>query len=139
MVGGPKTIDNNLDRTFMTFGFDAAVPSATDCMDRLHATATSHRRIMVVEVMGRYAGWIALHTGIAGNAYAILIPEIPHDIEKVAEVVRERERSGGAYTVVVVAEGARALGGKVSVSGKAIGQAETLGASATRSPTGSSS
>jgi 6-phosphofructokinase 1 len=81
----------------------------------------------VVEVMGRYAGWIALHTGIAGNADVILIPEIPYDIEKVAAVIRERERSGRTYTVVVVAEGAKALGGEVSVTGKAIGQAEKLG------------
>jgi 6-phosphofructokinase 1 len=127
VVGVPKTIDNDLDRTFMTFGFDTAVSFATECMDRLHTTATSHRRIMVVEVMGRYAGWIALHTGIAGNADVILIPEIPYDIEKVAEVIRERERKGRTYTVVVVAEGAKALGGGVSVTGKAVGQAEKLG------------
>ena len=127
VIGVPKTIDNDLDRTFMTFGFDTAVSFATECMDRLHTTATSHRRIMVVEVMGRYAGWIALHTGIAGNADVILIPEIPYDIEKVAEVIRERERKGRTYTVVVVAEGAKALGGGVSVTGKAVGQAEKLG------------
>ena len=127
VVGVPKTIDNDLDRTFMTFGFDTAVSFATECMDRLHTTATSHRRIMVVEVMGRYAGWIALHTGIAGNADIILIPEIPYDIEKVAAVILERERKGRTYTVVVVAEGAKALGGGVSVTGKAVGQAEKLG------------
>jgi hypothetical protein len=127
VVGVPKTIDNDLDRTFMTFGFDTAVSFATDCMDRLHTTATSHRRIMVVEVMGRYAGWIALHTGIAGNADVILIPEIPYDIEKVAEIILERERKGRTYTVVVVAEGAKALGGDLSVTGKAVGQAEKLG------------
>jgi 6-phosphofructokinase 1 len=127
VVGVPKTIDNDLDRTFMTFGFDTAVSFATECMDRLHTTATSHRRIMVVEVMGRYAGWIALHTGLAGNADVILIPEIPYDIEKVAEVIRARERNGRTYTVVVVAEGARAVGGDVSVLGKAIGQDEKLG------------
>ena len=127
VIGVPKTIDNDLDRTFMTFGFDTAVSFATECMDRLHTTATSHRRIMVVEVMGRYAGWIALHTGIAGNADVILIPEIPYDIDKVAEVIRERERKGRTYTVVVVAEGAKALGGEVSVPGKAVGQAEKLG------------
>lgn len=127
VVGVPKTIDNDLDRTFVTFGFDTAVAFATECLDRLHSTATSHRRIMVVEVMGRYAGWIALHAGIAGNADVILIPEIPFDIEKVAEVVRERERSGRLYTVVVVAEGAKPVGGDVSVLGKAVGQAEKLG------------
>ena len=127
VIGVPKTIDNDLDRTFVTFGFDTAVSFATECLDRLHTTATSHRRIMVVEVMGRYAGWIALHAGIAGNADVILIPEIPYDIEKVANVVRERERTGRLYTVVVVAEGARPAGGGVSVLGKAVGQAEKLG------------
>ncbi len=127
VVGVPKTIDNDLDRTFVTFGFDTAVAFATECLDRLHTTATSHRRIMVVEVMGRYAGWIALHAGIAGNADVILIPEVPFDIEKVANVVRERERTGRLYTIVVVAEGAKPLGGDVSVLGKAVGQAEKLG------------
>ncbi len=127
VIGVPKTIDNDLDRTFVTFGFDTAVSFATECLDRLHTTATSHRRIMVVEVMGRYAGWIALHAGIAGNADVILIPEIPYDIEKVAEVVRERERTGRQYTIVVVAEGATPAGGGVSVLGKAVGQAEKLG------------
>jgi len=127
VIGVPKTIDNDLDRTFMTFGFDTAVSFATECLDRLHTTATSHRRIMVVEVMGRYAGWIALHAGIAGNADVILIPEVPYDIEKVADVVRQRERTGRLYTVIVVAEGAVPVGGGVSVLGKAVGQAEKLG------------
>jgi 6-phosphofructokinase 1 len=127
VVGVPKTIDNDLDKTLMTFGFDTAVSFATDCLDRLHSTAASHRRIMVVEVMGRYAGWIALHCGIAGNADVILIPEIPFHLEKVAEVVRRRDASGRTYTLVVVAEGARPIGGDVSVMGKAVGQAEKLG------------
>lgn len=127
VVGVPKTIDNDLDKTFMTFGFDTAVSFATECLDRLHTTATSHRRLMVVEVMGRYAGWIALHSGIAGNADVILIPEIPFDIEKVADCARERVRQRRASTVVVVAEGAKPVGGDVSVLGKAIGQAEKLG------------
>ncbi|MCC6350455.1 MAG: ATP-dependent 6-phosphofructokinase [Candidatus Eisenbacteria bacterium] len=127
VVGVPKTIDNDLDRTFMTFGFDSAVSFATECLDRLHATATSHRRIMVVEVMGRYAGWIALHAGIAGNAHAILIPEIAYDIEKVAQAVRDREQNGNEYALVVVAEGAKPVGGAVSVRDKAVGQAERLG------------
>jgi len=127
VVGVPKTIDNDLDRTDVTFGFDTAVSFATECLDRLHTTATSHRRIMVVEVMGRYAGWIALHAGLAGNADIILIPEIPYDIERVAAVVRERESKGRQYTVVVVAEGARPRNGEVSVLGKAVGQAEKLG------------
>jgi 6-phosphofructokinase 1 len=127
VIGVPKTIDNDLERTYMTFGFDTAVSFATECLDRLHTTATSHRRIMVVEVMGRYAGWIALHAGIAGNAHVVLIPEIPYDIDKVAEVIRARERRRRQYVLVVVAEGARPLGGEVSVLGKAVGQAEKLG------------
>ncbi len=127
VIGVPKTIDNDLDRTFMTFGFDTAVSFATECLDRLHTTATSHRRIMVVEVMGRYAGWIGLHAGLAGNADVILIPEIPYDIERVAEVVRQRQANGRNYTIVVAAEGARPVGGDVSVLGKAVGQAEKLG------------
>lgn len=127
VVGVPKTIDNDLDRTFMTFGFDTAVSFATECLDRLHTTATSHRRIMVVEVMGRYAGWIALHSGIAGNADVVLIPEIPYDIDKVAASIRSRDRGGRGYSIVVVAEGARPLGGELSVLGKAVGQAEKLG------------
>jgi 6-phosphofructokinase 1 len=132
VVGVPKTIDNDLDKTFMTFGFDTAVAFATECLDRLHTTAASHRRIMVVEVMGRYAGWIALHSGIAGNAHVILMPEIPYDIKKVAEAVNERERGGRFSTVVLVAEGARPIGGETSVVGKAVGQAERLGGVAAR-------
>ncbi|HEY6195287.1 MAG TPA: ATP-dependent 6-phosphofructokinase [Candidatus Eisenbacteria bacterium] len=127
VVGVPKTIDNDLERTFMTFGFDTAVSFATECLDRLHSTAASHHRIMVVEVMGRYAGWIALHAGIAGNAAAILIPEIPFDLEKVADHIRRREKKGRLYTLVVVAEGARRKGGQVSTVGKVPGQAERLG------------
>ena len=127
VVGVPKTIDNDLERTFMTFGFDTAVSFATECLDRLHSTAASHHRIMVVEVMGRYAGWIALHAGLAGNAAAILIPEIPFDLEKVADHIRRREKKGRLYTLVVVAEGAMPKGGQVSTVGKAAGQAERLG------------
>jgi 6-phosphofructokinase 1 len=110
----PKTIDNDLERTFMTFGFDSAVSFATECLDRLHTTATSHRRIMVVEVMGRYAGWIALHAGMAGNAHVILIPEIPYDLGVVAELVKAREARGRHYTLVTVAEGAKPAGGELS-------------------------
>jgi phosphofructokinase-like protein len=127
VVGVPKTIDNDLDRTFMTFGFDTAVSFATECLDRLHTTATSHRRVMVVEVMGRYAGWIALHAGIAGNADVILIPEVPFEFDKVAELVKGRERKGRRYTIVVVAEGARAAGGEHTMRMKGDGQAEKLG------------
>jgi 6-phosphofructokinase 1 len=127
VIGVPKTIDNDLDKTVVTFGYETACAFATECLDRLHTTATSHRRIMVVEVMGRYAGWIALSTGIAGNADVILIPEIPYDIRKVADVVLEREASGRQYTVVVVAEGAKAKGGDVSVVDRPVGRAERIG------------
>jgi len=127
VVGVPKTIDNDLERTAMTFGFDSAVSFATECLDRLHSTAASHHRLMVVEVMGRYAGWIALHAGIAGNADAILIPEIPYQIDNVVEHIRRREKKGRLHTLVVVAEGARPKGGRVSTVGKAPGQAERLG------------
>ena len=127
VVGVPKTIDNDLDRTVITFGFDTAISFATECLDRLHSTAEAHRRVMVVEVMGRYAGWIALHCGLAGVAEAVLIPEIPYDIEKVAEKIRQREERGRKYTIVVVAEGARPRGGKMSVLDRPTGRAERLG------------
>jgi 6-phosphofructokinase 1 len=127
VVGVPKTIDNDLERTLMTFGFDSAVSFATECLDRLHSTAASHHRIMVVEVMGRYAGWIALHAGVAGNASAILIPEIPFELDKVADHIRRREQKGRLYTLVVVAEGAKPKGGQVSTVGKVAGQSERLG------------
>jgi ATP-dependent phosphofructokinase / diphosphate-dependent phosphofructokinase len=124
----PKTIDNDLDRTVTTFGFDTAVDFATEAIDRLHTTAESHQRIMVVEVMGRYAGWIALHSGIAGGAHSILIPEIPFDIDKVAAKIRSREEFGRTYSIVVVAEGATPVGGKREVLASAtVGQVERLG------------
>ncbi|MBI2962795.1 MAG: ATP-dependent 6-phosphofructokinase [Deltaproteobacteria bacterium] len=127
VVGVPKTIDNDLDKTVITFGFDTAVGFATECLDRLHTTAASHRRVLVVEVMGRYAGWIALNAGVSGSADAILIPEIPYDLEKVAQKVRQRAERAGDFTVVVVAEGAKAVGGRMSVVDKEVGQAERLG------------
>lgn len=128
VVGVPKTIDNDLDKTMTTFGFDTAVTFATECIDRLHSTADSHQRVMVVEVMGRYAGWIALHSGIAGNAHAILMPEIPFDIEKVVNLIRERDNDGRMYSVVVVAEGAMPKDGHLEVVAPAeIGHAERLG------------
>src|SRR3989442_13363383 len=105
-VGVPKTIDNDLEATAMTFGFDSAVAAGMDALDRLHTTATSHKRAMVVEVMGRHAGWIALHGGIAGGAHAILIPEIPFDYEKLADFVKKREAAGHLSSMVVAAEGA---------------------------------
>ena len=106
-IGVPKTIDNDLEATATTFGFDSAVAVVMDALDRVHTTATSHRRVMVVEVMGRHAGWIALHGGIAGGADIILIPEIPFDFDKIASVVKAREAAGYLGSVVVAAEGAR--------------------------------
>ena len=130
IVGVPKTIDNDLSKTVATFGFDSAVSFATECLDRLHTTAEAHRRVMVVEVMGRYAGWIALNAGVSGTADAILIPEIPYDLGKVAEKVRAREAAGRRFTIVVVAEGAREKGGTHSVIEKRLGAAERLGGAA---------
>jgi 6-phosphofructokinase 1 len=111
VVGVPKTIDNDLMGTAITFGFDTAVSVATEALDRLHTTASSHRRVMVLEVMGRNVGWIALHAGVAGGADVILIPEIPFDIEAVVEKIRERNRLGRNFSIVVVAEGATPVGG----------------------------
>jgi 6-phosphofructokinase 1 len=105
-IGVPKTIDNDLEATAMTFGFDSAVAAVADALDRLHTTATSHKRIMVLEVMGRHAGWIALHGGIAGGADAILIPEIPFDYDKLAEFMKKRDAAGSMSSLVVAAEGA---------------------------------
>jgi 6-phosphofructokinase 1 len=127
VIGVPKTIDNDLDKTTATFGFDTAVDFATQCIDRLFTTATSHGRVMVVEVMGRDAGWIALHAGMAGGAHCILIPEIPYRMEPIAETILQRDRNGARFTIVVVAEGAKPVGGEVTVQGQAIGQAVQLG------------
>ena len=127
VVGVPKTIDNDLDKTEATFGFDTAVAFATECIDRLNSTASSHGRIMVVEVMGRYAGWIALNAGVASAADVVLIPEIPYDINKVAAKIRERQAAGRLFSIVVVAEGAKPLDGVVTIKGKSVGQAERLG------------
>jgi phosphofructokinase-like protein len=107
VVGVPKTIDNDLSATEVTFGFDTALHVATDALDRLHTTAESHHRVMVIEVMGRDAGWIALHSGLAGGADVILIPEIPFTIENICGKVREREIAGRKFSLVAVAEGAR--------------------------------
>ena len=114
IVGVPKTIDNDLCATDQTFGFDTAVATATEAIDKLHTTAESHHRIMFVEVMGRDAGWIALHAGLAGAADAILIPEIPYQITKLVEKIRGRELLGRKSSIVVVAEGARPVGGGVA-------------------------
>jgi 6-phosphofructokinase 1 len=127
LVGVPKTIDNDLDRTMATFGFDSAVDFASECIDRLFSTATSHGRIIVVEVMGRYAGWIALNAGMASGVHAILIPEIPYRLEPIAELIRQRAQRGSTYSMVCVAEGAKPVGGEHTVAGKSVGQAERLG------------
>ncbi|MFN2541505.1 MAG: 6-phosphofructokinase [Chthoniobacterales bacterium] len=111
-IGVPKTIDNDLEATAMTFGFDSAVDVVMDALDRLHTTATSHKRVMVVEVMGRHAGWIALHGGIAGGADIILIPEIPFDYDKIAGTIKARDAAGELGSVVVAAEGARPRDGQ---------------------------
>jgi 6-phosphofructokinase 1 len=115
LVGVPKTIDNDIVGTTSCFGFDTAVSFATDAIDRLHTTAEAHRRIMVVEVMGRNTGWIALHAGVAGGADVILIPEIPYDVEKVVQSIRGRDERGARFSIVVVAEGAIPKGGKASL------------------------
>ena len=115
VVGVPKTIDNDLSETEVTFGFDTAVQIATDAIDRLHTTAESHDRVMVVEVMGRHAGWIALHSGLAGGADIILIPEIPFDIGEVSERIRHRHLRGDNFSIVVVAEGATPVEGTMTL------------------------
>ena len=112
VVGVPKTIDNDLDGTDYTFGFQTAVQIATEAIDRLHTTAESHNRVMVVEVMGRHAGWIAVHSGMAGGADAILVPERPFDVEEVCERIRRRHATGRTFSIVVVAEGAEMKDGQ---------------------------
>ena len=115
IVGVPKTIDNDIVATDRTFGFDTAVSIVTEAIDRLHTTAQSHQRVMIVETMGRYAGWIALHAGVAGGADIILIPEFEYDLDEVVRVCRDRESFGRSFTIIVVAEGARPLGGGLTV------------------------
>lgn len=114
-VGVPKTIDNDLSATDVTFGFDTALVTATEAIDKLHTTAESHHRVMVLEVMGRYAGWIALQSGMAGGADVILIPEIPFTLERVAKKIENRKKEGKKFSIVVVAEGAKPLGGEMVV------------------------
>ncbi len=127
VVGVPKTIDNDLSCTTATFGFDTAVSIAAEAIGRLHTTAESHRRVMVVEVMGRYAGWIALYAGLAGTADVILIPEIPYDLELVCAKIQQREAEGRHFAIVVVAEGAKPKGGELSVVGVEPGREVRLG------------
>lgn len=124
----PKTIDNDVSGTQRSFGFDTAVSTATEAIDRLHSTAESHDRVMVVELMGRYAGWIALYSGLSGSADVILLPEIPFDIEKVCAKIRSREAAGRHFSIVVVAEGARSKHGTVElVERRGMGTADRLG------------
>ncbi|MCC7144818.1 MAG: 6-phosphofructokinase [Phycisphaeraceae bacterium] len=111
-LGVPKTIDNDLEGTDVTFGFATACMIASEALDRIHTTAASHHRVMIVEIMGRNAGWLALYSGLASGADIILIPEIPYDIEKICEKVRTRSRHGKRFSIVAVSEGARALDGK---------------------------
>ncbi len=133
IVGVPKTIDNDVSGTITTFGFDTAVNTALDAIDKLHTTAESHDRVLVMEVMGRYCGFIALHSGLAGTADVILIPEIPYDIAKVCEKIAARDRMGRHFSIVVVAEGAYPIGGEVSIIGESLpGQAPRIGGIAER-------
>ncbi len=128
IIGVPKTIDNDLAGTVITFGFDTAVTTATEAIDKIHSTAESHERVMVVEVMGRYAGWIALNSGVSGSADVILIPEIPFEIEKVCEKIYERERAGRHFAIIVCAEGAHPKGKEILTRGpKELGREVQLG------------
>jgi ATP-dependent phosphofructokinase / diphosphate-dependent phosphofructokinase len=120
MIGVPKTIDNDLDATDLTFGHDSAVFVVSEALDRLHTTASSHHRVIVCEVMGRYAGWIALNGGLAGGADIILIPEIPFSWEKIYDKILKRELAGKKFSLVCVAEGSKALNGKMIVKGEDI-------------------
>ena len=112
VIGVPKTIDNDLEATESSFGFDSAVACVTDALDRLHTTARAHKRVMIIETMGRHAGWIALHGGLAGGADVILLPEIPFSYDRLVEALRAREKAGHPSTLIVIAEGARPSGGR---------------------------
>ncbi len=128
IVGVPKTIDNDVSGTVTTFGFDTAVSTAIDAIDKLHTTAESHDRVLVMEVMGRESGFIALHSGVAGTADVVLIPEIPYDIEKVCQKILQRDRAGRHFSIVVVAEGAFPMGGEASMIGESLpGEPKRLG------------
>jgi 6-phosphofructokinase 1 len=128
IVGVPKTIDNDVGGTLATFGFDTAVTTAIDAIDKLHTTAESHDRVMVLEVMGRHAGFIALHSGVSATADVILIPEIPYRLDRICEKIVERDKRGRRFSIVVAAEGAFPEGGSYSVLGASLpGQAERIG------------
>jgi phosphofructokinase-like protein len=129
----PKTIDNDVSGTQRTFGFDTAVSTATEAIDKLHSTAESHDRVMVVELMGRYSGWISLYSGLSGSADVILLPEIPFDIEKVCEKIRSREAAGRHFSIVVVAEGARPKDGSIELlERRGVGTVDRLGGIASK-------
>ena len=129
----PKTIDNDVSGTQRTFGFDTAVSTATEAIDKLHSTAESHDRVIVVELMGRYAGWITLYSGLSGSADVILIPEIPFDIEKVCDKIRGREAAGRHFSIVVVAEGARPRDGAIELlERRGVGTVDRLGGIASK-------
>jgi 6-phosphofructokinase 1 len=133
VVGVPKTIDNDVSGTITTFGFDTAVNTAIEAIDKLHTTAESHDRVIVMEVMGRHAGFIALHSGLSGTADVILIPEIPYDLERVCDKIRARDRAGSHFSIVVVAEGAFPVGGEESVMDESLpGQERRVGGIASR-------
>jgi 6-phosphofructokinase 1 len=133
IVGVPKTIDNDVSGTITTFGFDTAVNTAIEAIDKLHTTAESHDRVIVMEVMGRHAGFIALHSGLAGTADVILIPEIPYDIDCICEKIRARDRAGRYFSIVVAAEGAFPRGGQHSIIGESLpGEARRVGGIADR-------
>ncbi len=127
VIGVPKTIDNDLEATDLTFGFQTAASFATECIERLHTTAESHGRILCIEVMGRHAGWIALHSGVAAMADAILIPEIPFNINCLADDLRQKFAAGQRHAIVVVAEGALALNGRLTTRTRRPGEQERLG------------
>ena len=118
VMGVPKTIDNDLYGTDVTFGFNTAVTTATEAIDKIHTTASSHHRVMIIEVMGRYAGWIGLHAGVASGADVILLPEMPYELDKICKVVLGRSERGKRFSIVVAAEGAKPKGGKMIVAKK---------------------
>lgn len=115
VIGVPKTIDNDIWGTDITFGFNTAVTTATEAIDKVHTTASSHHRVMIVEVMGRYAGWIALHAGVAGGSDVILIPEIPYEMDKIVDCVKARSQKGKRFSIITIAEGAKVKGGRMVV------------------------
>lgn len=126
VVGIPKTIDNDLFGTDITFGYDSALTTATEAIDKIHTTAQSHHRVMIIEVMGRYAGWLALGSGIAGGGDIVLIPEIPFEIEKVCEKIKERNYQGRHFSILVVGEGAKPRGGELVIKKRVEGSPEPI-------------